>query len=411
MGNRIAIVVVVDGLRADALACYGNARAETPFLDHLAAESALFDFAFCLDPTLASFYGSVLHGVHPVYRYADANADVVQQPSHAVLANSARHVLVTDDPAVAALDVRPLVWSDVCSLTPHATASRESSSKVDSDRDADARRFFESTVSWLNARIGFSRLECEIAWVHASHLAQIPPSSEGAAELQTARERYDGAVTAIDAGIRTLLTQLSEQKAFPEDTSDILFVVVGARGLALGERGNIGADISALHEELLHIPLIVHHRESGSAPFRSPRLTSPVDVHALLSQWSTENLGVASWAASPSAAEAVGTTAGDAPSNWLLFANAAGDRALRTPGWYLIQPSATAGDQAASVEQAAGQELYLKPDDRWECNEILDLRPEIAAALRERLDNLLSQAAAGLPLSLPPLPADLIKGG
>jgi hypothetical protein len=53
----------------------------------------------------------------------------------------------------------------------------------------------------------------------------------------------------------------------------------------------------------------------------------------------------------------------------------------------------------------------LKPDDRWEFNEVCDRRPEIAAALTERLDDLLRQAAAGDSLALPPLPADLLKGG
>jgi hypothetical protein len=55
--------------------------------------------------------------------------------------------------------------------------------------------------------------------------------------------------------------------------------------------------------------------------------------------------------------------------------------------------------------------LYLKPDDCWEVNEILARRPEIAADLSARLQTLQNQAAAGAPLALSPLTAELVKGG
>jgi hypothetical protein len=96
--------------------------------------------------------------------------------------------------------------------------------------------------------------------------------------------------------------------------------------------------------------------------------------------------------------------------DWLLFADSQGARALRTPGWYLVRP-AMDSQSAASDGAGAVERLYLKPDDRWEFNEVLARRPEIGAALAERLDDLLNLSLAGAPLTLPPLPAELLKGG
>jgi hypothetical protein len=49
-------------------------------------------------------------------------------------------------------------------------------------------------------------------------------------------------------------------------------------------------------------------------------------------------------------------------------------------------------------------ELFVKPDDRWEMNEVRDRCPAIAAELEERLDELadgrgLSQSGPLSPLS------------
>jgi hypothetical protein len=173
----------------------------------------------------------------------------------------------------------------------------------------------------------------------------------------------------------------------------------------LGERGALGVEPAALFEEWLHVPLVVHRPACREEPCRSSQLTSPVNLHAMLSHWSAGSLELPVFGKPTAAAAASGD-----PARWLLFANERGDRALRTPGWYLIRPSA-----AATQPEGEGQDvsplLYLKPDDRWEFNEVCDRRPEIAAELSGRLDELLTQAAAGGPLVLLPLPPELVKGG
>ncbi len=62
------------------------------------------------------------------------------------------------------------------------------------------------------------------------------------------------------------------------------------------------------------------------------------------------------------------------------------DRAIRTPAWHLRQP------------RTGAAELYAKPSDRWEVNEVSKILPDIVAGLQQALDELES-AGPTTPLS------------
>ncbi len=78
--------------------------------------------------------------------------------------------------------------------------------------------------------------------------------------------------------------------------------------------------------------------------------------------------------------------------------NASGERAIRTAGWFL---RATADSQ----------QLFLKPDDRYEVNEVADRCPEVVAELRAALDDFqqVAESPAALPRPLAPLADVLIE--
>ena len=69
------------------------------------------------------------------------------------------------------------------------------------------------------------------------------------------------------------------------------------------------------------------------------------------------------------------------------------DRAIRTPGWYLRRPD------------SGPAELYAKPSDRWEVNEVAKLLPEVTAGLQDALTELEQAGEA----TLPPLPDLLVS--
>jgi arylsulfatase A-like enzyme len=63
--NPNIILIVADALRPDHMGCYGYGRETTPHLDALAAESVLFEKAYCQMPLTPSSIFSIFSGLHP----------------------------------------------------------------------------------------------------------------------------------------------------------------------------------------------------------------------------------------------------------------------------------------------------------------------------------------------------------
>ena len=84
------------------------------------------------------------------------------------------------------------------------------------------------------------------------------------------------------------------------------------------------------------------------------------------------------------------------------------EKSIRTPAWFYRE----ATKEQAATERPSGDaslgELYVKPDDRWEVNEIIDRRDDIADQLRRALRDF-EQAACDRQLDqLPPLDEQLV---
>src|SRR4029453_2326583 len=83
------------------------------------------------------------------------------------------------------------------------------------------------------------------------------------------------------------------------------------------------------------------------------------------------------------------------------IASSASERALRTPAWY------------ARFSESEATELYLKPDDRWEVNDLARRCPEVAEAMRKALEDFQTAAeshAAGGAVEPRPLDEILVRG-
>jgi hypothetical protein len=76
----------------------------------------------------------------------------------------------------------------------------------------------------------------------------------------------------------------------------------------------------------------------------------------------------------------------------------AGESAIRTHAWMLRQPPRRE-QLAEAPTHTPLPELYRKPDDRWEANEIADRMPEVATRLLAQLQG---------PTELQPLDDDLV---
>jgi hypothetical protein len=86
----------------------------------------------------------------------------------------------------------------------------------------------------------------------------------------------------------------------------------------------------------------------------------------------------------------------DALRDRLCLAGGNGQRAIRTPAWHF-----RAGDEP---------ELFAKPDDRWEVNNVACRCPEVVEGLQAALAQYELTLPAGRSRDLPPLSDVLLHG-
>jgi hypothetical protein len=85
---------------------------------------------------------------------------------------------------------------------------------------------------------------------------------------------------------------------------------------------------------------------------------------------------------------------GNAPGRQLAVATASGQRAVRSPAWLLRESQA---------DGETRRELFAKPDDRWEVNEVSSRCGDVAEQLAAAADQFQQAAATSTFASLPPL--------
>jgi hypothetical protein len=145
MENRLAVVVVVDGLRASALGTYGNTVSPTPQLDEIAARSLVVEWLLSSGSNTAGFY-------------ADISA------SDALKNSSTKHWLLTDDAAVA-----EQLSEDFEEVLLVEAGVAESAADID---DTHAAQFFALTLEQLASRRALlsEAQSGGLFWIHFSGL-------------------------------------------------------------------------------------------------------------------------------------------------------------------------------------------------------------------------------------------------
>ena len=96
------------------------------------------------------------------------------------------------------------------------------------------------------------------------------------------------------------------------------------------------------------------------------------------------------WGSLPFGVDLLRTALGDPPARDRACSVAADETALRTPAWYFRR-------------SAAEVDLYVKPDDRWEMNNVVQRCPQVADAMQQALDHFEEAAKSGRLNDLRPL--------
>lgn len=388
------IVIAVDRLGCGWLGPYGNTWVETPALNRLAAESALCEFAISDSYDLVAVYRSYLSEV-PAWRVTDTTGSTLPQLARA--ADYESHFItdasdVAHHPLVEAFEqVDLLTWT-----RPPRTAAESNKTRL--------AEVFSAAGESLGATG-----KPKFLWIHAAAMNAVwdaprelrervaaeddpapldlvtPPSLILAKNYDPDEQfgivqAYAAEVMSLDANLAALLKAIDNAY----DPANTLLIFTSPRGYALGEHLGVGLAGDALRGEVLHVPLLVRSPGRAGKLTRLAGLRQPSDVYSLIRH---------SFQSNP-------TVRLESLTYEVIAASAKDELALRTAHWFYRRSGA--GDERRA-------ELYAKPDDRWEVNEVSQRASDVVEAFGELADWIEANRALPDSPALPPLP-DAIAG-
>jgi len=188
-----------------------------------------------------------------------------------------------------------------------------------------------------------------------------------------------------------LLEVFQNQIAANPVTRNSLVSLMSLRGYPLGEHGVVGFYRNQLFNESLHVPLMLHFPD-GSHRGRSQRLVQTGSLFEFLAKWH----GGKSASCFPELA--VDSLWPDCTSEVVISgmeSESQPHHSIQTHKWKLIRGNS--------------KKLFVRPDDRWEYNDVAGLCSEISQKLEETLDICLRQLTANERLRIE-LSSDLAFG-
>jgi arylsulfatase A-like enzyme len=406
------LVLHVRGLHLGYLGCYGNEWIETPALDRLAAAGVVFDQHYADRPDAEGAARAWRTGRYEfpfpgsdAGRSTDGPADVIRllrenrittcliggasqsatfrddwDQTLAVRAAGKRHPLDrTLDATLKALDTLRLraswlLWVEVDTLLNCCDIPAEFRERY-VEEEVEAEEQPEQTV------------ETSVGPAPGC----LPAADD--ATVRRLQEAYAGAVSYVDAALGQVLDALDQRQLDQKPT----LVVTTDRGLPLGEHGITDLARPWLHDELTHLPLIVRGPGTGESGLRVAALTQTVDLMPTLLELyglpvppvhGRSLVPLLRGQAEPVRAYAASGLQIEDGIEW----------ALRTPQWAYLFPV-----QPRSYDPPRARQLYAKPEDRWEVNNLVQHHLDLAEYLEQVLTGFVAATRQPGPLQPPPL--------
>jgi len=389
-----AIVLVLDHLSAKYIGPYGNTWIPTPGFNQLGTCSLLAESMIASSTDIAEIYTSFLQGQHPVISGPSQVAlldQLTEQGATSTLISSSEQLLQL--PCCDAFTQQVLV---------PLTENVESADDIESTMMAG---FFGEVLHWLETSQAAAE---DLLWIHADSLGTCwdapvelremfrgdedpqvstitsPPLDhqqqplEPDEQLQVSHP-YAAQVCVADTCLAALYSAL-EDYSLDHASEPILLIVTAARAIPLGQHGTVGYQQAALYSEQLHVPMFASILSSASqvTSSRSQRLLQSESIYQTLVEWfgcaDTANAELPQ--CQQSFLPLIVNESGIEDCN---LANAvaisktdqSGEIAISTAAWF------------AKIEGDQVTELFVKPDDRWDINEIAAKRSDVTSAIEE----------------------------
>ena len=357
-----AIILSIDGLGTNLVGAYGNSLCPTPNMNTLASRAICLDqfWADTSDPI--SVLASLWTGTHLLSRDYDFFSEWTQWIRQGLL--------VTDD--------KRLVESAAANVFERVLF-------VEHQSIEDGTEFEELLEAALGAWVAESQM-FSLLWIHSRGLRGVwdapynyrkimcdeedpePPqdidpisfavnASTDPDEIFGVSCAVVGQVVVIDQAIGELLGTIRELN----QENDTLVGLIGVSGYPLGEHGMVGGESGALHAESLHCPCMFRFGDEMPVGIRLPTIMQPHEIGEWVVTWLNTEL---SDQIDKTSLEALYDESIDTPNRiGAAIAVAENEYFVASPAW-----SCRIKTDADSSQSKA--ELYAKPDDRWEQNEI-----------------------------------------
>ena len=357
------IIVSLHGASLSAFGCYGNEWIATPNLDGFAAEGIVFDRQIIETPEVETIRRALLP------------ADV-HQSTHTVLirANRPENDLASwfYDNWGEMFDARPdeagkptlldvlqellptlrkheswLLWIDCDILLPPWDIPQDLFNVYIDEEDEEetldrADEYEEEQEIESLADIDIDNYETVMPiapWYDPPYGAF---DNSDPAIWEYLHRSYAALMTLFDAEMGELFALLREYEL---DTS-ATWIITADRGFPLGEHGIVGPVPMPLHQELVHVPLLMRLPNAMEAGRRVSGLTVPTNVHQLPSSWN-ENI------------------------KEVVISHWEDSKSIRTTEWTYIPIEAEV-------------KLFAWPEDRWERNDVASMHEDVIAELSQR---------------------------
>ena len=377
--SKNSILLLVDGLRPSMLGPYGNTWFDTTRLNQLASESLVFEQCISDSPDVQLGLRGILQGTHA----CGQKTGEIYLPQ-ALVENGDVATLVTDD-ATKYAD-----YHDCFSQIIEVEVSEAGGLAVDIS-ETQMASFFATATETLQQmdQPGMLLLDCsgfvncwDAPYSYREELSdpEDPTPSKSSAvpamqfnaaaddpdqllEYQTA---YGGQIYVFDELLRILLAEIDQSRW----ASSALFCLASTRGFPLGEHGVVGFYRPVLYNESSQVPLIIRWPISSRRLGRSHQIVQPGSLFQLFSQWHNVDIGVRSQFAQIEPDHLLADK-----QNMAAVMNCqlegANHFAIQTASWKYLA--------------GASRQLFVKPDDIWEYNDVAELCQQVAEELDEQL--------------------------